>query len=69
MTVRQIIQEIEALPSEEQREIYASLQGRMKDTPAVSQTNMVRYLDQETAKPMIKEILAEHAELFRKLAQ
>jgi len=69
MTVRQIIQEIDALPSEEQRAVFVSLQERMKATPAVSGANVVRYLDQETARPMIKEILAEHPELFRKLAQ
>jgi len=67
MTARQIIQEIEALPAEEQREVFVSLQERLKDdkTP----TSSIRYLDHEAARPMIKEILAEHSELFRKLSQ
>ena len=70
MTARQIIQEIETLPFEEQREVFASLESRLKDRGAVTSTSSgVRYLDAEAARPMIKEILSEHAELFRKLAQ
>jgi hypothetical protein len=72
MTARQIIQEIETLPFEEQQAVFASLEVRMKDKEAPASTSTsgsVRYLDAETARPMIKEILTEHAELFRKLAQ
>jgi len=71
MTARQIIQEIEALPAEEQREVLSSLQERLKDEEATYGTSapVVRYLDHEAARPMIKEILTEHAELFRKLSQ
>jgi hypothetical protein len=71
MTARQIIQEIEALPAAEQQEVFVSLQERLKaETAAVpAPSSNVRYLDPETAKPLIKEILTEHAELFRKLAQ
>jgi hypothetical protein len=70
VTTRQIIQEIETLPFEEQREVFASLELRMKNKEAAASTSgSVRYLDAETARPMIKEILTEHAELFRKLAQ
>ena len=71
MTARQIIQEIEALPPEEQREVLSSLQDRLKDEAAtygISKSG-VRYLDHAAARPMIKEILTEHAELFRKLSQ
>jgi hypothetical protein len=72
MTARQIIQEIEALPAEEQRVVFISLQERLKDekaTDATSSSSGIRYLDRETARPLIKEILTEHADLFRKLAQ
>ena len=70
MTVRQIIQEIETLPTGEQREVFASLRLRMQhEQPADVTPGGVRYLDAETARPLIKEILTEHAELFRKLAQ
>jgi len=71
MTARQIIQEIEALPAEQQREVLASLQDRLKDETATYSASKsgVRYLDREAARPMIKEILAEHAELFQKLSQ
>ncbi len=71
MTARQIIQEIEALHPEEQREVLSSLQDRLKDETATYGASkfVVRYLDHEAARPMIKEILNEHAELFRKLSQ
>jgi hypothetical protein len=72
MTARQIIQEIETLPHAEQREIFVSLEERLKaeQSPrATPPSGDVRYLDSETARPLIKEILADHAELFRKLAQ
>jgi len=67
MTVRQIIQEIEALPAEEQREVLLHL--REKSPEYSGSATPVRYLDHETARPMIKEILTEHSELFRKLSQ
>jgi hypothetical protein len=63
MTVRQIIQEIEALPAKEQREVLVHLTEKEAANPAI------RYLDHEAARPMIKEILAEHAELFSKLSK
>jgi hypothetical protein len=70
MTARQIIQEIETLSTEERREVLASLQERVKEEGAsYKASSVVRYLDSETARPMIKEILTEHADLFRKLAQ
>jgi len=70
MTARQIIQEIEALSPEGRREVLASLQDRFKEEKAsYKASSVVRYLDSETARPLIKEILSEHADLFRKLAQ
>ena len=72
MTAIQIIHEIETLPFEEQRVVFVSLQERLKDekaTPTTSTSTGVRYLDRETARPLIKEILTEHTDLFRKLAQ
>ena len=71
MTARQIIQEIETLPVEEQREVFVSLQERLeeKEVTYTPSKSGVRHLDRATARPMIKEILTEHAELFRKLAQ
>jgi len=73
VTAIQIIQEIETLPLEEQRAVFVSLQERLKGEKAISTaastSTGVRYLDRETARPLIKEILTEHADLFRKLAQ
>jgi hypothetical protein len=65
MTARQIIQEFEALPVQEQEEVLLHFKGKESSNSGAS---VVRYLDRETAKPMIKEILSEHAELFRKLS-
>jgi hypothetical protein len=61
--VRQLIQEIEALSAEERKELEVSLQptGVQESSPAC--------LSREAAQPMIKEMLSEHSELFRKLAQ
>ena len=67
MTIRQIIQEIEALPAAEQREVLLHL--KEKSAEYSSSAGSVRYLDHAVARPMIKEILTEHAELFRKLSQ
>ena len=64
MTARQILQEIESLPVAEQQEVFISLQERLR-----VEESKVRYLAPEAAKPLIKEILTEHSELFRKLAQ
>jgi len=72
VTAIQIIREIEALPPEEQCKVFISLQEHLKAEKAAlptSASSSVHYLDQEKARPMIKEILTEHAELFRKLAQ
>jgi hypothetical protein len=64
VTARQILQEIESLPVAEQQEVFISLQERLRGEPSP-----VQHLSPETAKPLIKEILTEHSELFRKLAQ
>jgi hypothetical protein len=68
MTARQIIQEIEALPPEEQQEVLVSMQDRL-NRGRVPRSTAIRYLDPEKVQPLIEEILTEHAELFRKLAQ
>ncbi len=65
MTVRvkQLMTEIEALSAEERKELDASLRA-----DAVRESGPT-YLSHEAAKPMIKEMLEEHSELFKKLAQ
>jgi hypothetical protein len=67
MTAIQIIREIEALPAEEQREVLRHFKDR--EVTEAGAAPVVRYLDLETARPMIKDILTEHAKLFRKLSQ
>jgi len=61
--VRDILKEIEALSAEERKELEASLR------PTSINESEPKYLSREAAKPLIKEMLEEHSELFRKLAQ
>ncbi len=69
MTVRQIIQEIEALSPEDRKEVGAFLFSENRPASVAASSDGVRYLDREAAKPLIKEILTEHSELFQKLAK
>jgi hypothetical protein len=61
--VRQLIEEIEALSADERKELNASLQAG-----SVNESSPT-YLSREAAQPMIQEMLKEHSELFRKLAE
>ncbi len=61
--VRQLINDIKALSADERKELEASLQVDAADGLGVT------YLSREAAQPLIKEMLQEHSELFRKLAQ
>jgi len=63
MTVRQIIQEIEALPAEEQREIKAFLSQQEQAGGAI------QYADRDKAMAVADKIFTGRAELFQKLAQ
>ena len=63
MTARQIIQEIETLPAEEQRKVKAFLSEREQSTDAV------QYADRNKAMAVADKIFTERAELFQKLAQ
>ncbi len=67
MTVREVISEIEAMPPSDRQRVLL----HFKDEPFAESTSDtdIRFLDRETACPLIKEILNEHADLFRKLAQ
>ena len=67
MTVREVISEIEAMPPSDRQRVLL----HFRDKPLAESTSDtgIRILDQETARPLIKEILNEHADLFRKLAQ
>jgi hypothetical protein len=68
MTVRQIIQEIETLSPEEQREVLLRFKEK---SPEYSNTvtPTIRYVSKEEAKRISKDIFDEYADLFRKLAQ
>jgi hypothetical protein len=61
--VRDILKEIEALSAEERKELELSLHG------GPAQGTGPKYLSREEAAPLIKEMLTDHSELFRKLAQ
>jgi hypothetical protein len=64
MTVREVIDEIEALPPAQQRQVFLHLQEG-----ASNSSSQIKYIDYEEARPVIEKILTEHSELFRKLAQ
>jgi hypothetical protein len=63
MTVRQIIQEIQTLPPQEQGEIKAFFLSQDETTGAV------KYADREKALAAADKIFTDRAELFQKLAQ
>jgi len=67
VTTRQIIQEIETLPPEEQREVFSSLQERLQKPQTAA--GEVRYADFDEAMRIADRIFTERADLFRKLAQ
>ena len=67
MTARQIIQEIQVLPIEEQREVYASLRDQLGQHGA--DANEIIYADTDEAMRIAERIFTERAELFQKLAQ
>jgi hypothetical protein len=72
MTIRQIIQEIEKLSPAERREVLALMQQHVKEVGpeyGASAAPAMRFMEVDAARPLIKEILTEHSELFRKLAQ
>jgi hypothetical protein len=68
MTARQIIQEIEALTAEEQREVLLHLKEKSAEYfSSVAPT--IHYVSKEEAKRVSEGIFDEYADLFRKLAQ
>ena len=66
MTVRQIIQEIEALPVSEQEEVVRVVQATLQ---ATASTPTIRYASKEEVKRASEVIFEKYADLFRKLAQ
>jgi hypothetical protein len=67
MTARQVIQEIQELPPQELEQVLVYLQDQLEK--AKKAPGSISYLEREKARPLIREMLAEHPELFRKLAQ
>jgi len=68
MTVREIIQEIEKLPAEEQQEVLSRLKEVSPDYSRTAAPT-IRYASKEDAKRVSAGIFDEYADLFRKLAQ
>ena len=66
MSAREIIEQIKALPPEEQREVARFVKDSGLEAETTSTT---RFVDPERARRLSAEIFAENAELFRKLAQ
>jgi hypothetical protein len=64
MSALEIIQQIKALPLAEQQEVKAFL-----NEAAMPEEPKTRYIPANEAREMSRQILAENAELFQKLAQ
>jgi hypothetical protein len=65
MSATEIIQQIEELPREEQRKVFAYLQEHLVSPPPGAQQPGVS----DEFKTIADEVLTKNAELFRKLAQ
>jgi uncharacterized protein (UPF0262 family) len=63
MSARDIIREIEALPPEERRIVRDYL------LQSESEQDEIRRMDVAKAEAIAERVFAEHAELFKKLAQ
>ena len=68
MSVAEIIEQIKALPLEDQREV-ARLVGELTERSDISPNRTVRYATNEQARAAGDRVLEEHVELFRKLAE
>jgi hypothetical protein len=64
VTVRQIIQEIDTLPSEQRQEVLQLLVKKEAEQTASD----VKFADHDEAMGMADRIFSERAELFKKLA-
>ena len=65
MSAIEIIEQIKALPKNEQREVFAFVReaGESPDTQGV------RYADSETFRKVVDRVFEKHDELFRRLAE
>ncbi len=67
MTVREIIEQIKALPASEQEKVAAYLRGL--ESSVVREEPGSTYIPAGEASELSQRIFAENEELFRKLAQ
>jgi hypothetical protein len=65
MSAIEVIEQIKALPADEQAEVAKFVRELHMDTDAPQ----VRYMSAEKARVLSERIFEENAELFRKLAQ
>lgn len=68
MSAAEIIEQIKALPLEEQREVFSFVRKVEKESAAASGQG-VRYADDKTFDAAVDRVFERHDELFKKLAE
>jgi len=68
MSAAEIIEQIKALPLEEQREVFSFVREVEKESASTSGQS-VRYVDDQTFDAVVERVFERHDELFKKLAE
>ncbi|HSI15498.1 MAG TPA: hypothetical protein VK961_25865 [Chthoniobacter sp.] len=68
MSAAEIIEQIKALPLEEQREVFSFVREAEKESASVNGQG-VRYVDDRTFDVAVERVFEQHSELFKKLAE
>jgi hypothetical protein len=75
MSAQEVIEQIKALPPEEQRVVEEFVQSglerarQLSSSDAVTSQQEVRYVEKATFEAAMEVVFAKHDELFRRLAQ
>lgn len=68
MSAAEIIEQIKALPLEEQRRVFSFVREVEKESAATGGPG-VRYADDEAFEAAVERVFERHDELFKKLAE
>jgi hypothetical protein len=69
MSAAEIIEQIKALPLEEQREVSQFVRAHVDTKSEAAGATGVRYADDETFNAAVERVFERHEELFKKLAE
>jgi hypothetical protein len=67
MSASEIIEQIKALPADEQRQVFAFVQSATAVT--VTERSTARFATDEEAREAGEEVIARYPEVFRRLAE